>query len=83
MAKKSHNKHLLNNGTRCIDYLLVYRSDNKVKSPKSKNEGREIFLKNLIKQGVELETETPFKRHVSILSVVGTKQSKAETFVTL
>ena len=40
MAKKGHNKHALNDGTRCIDYLLVYKSGNKVKSPKSKNEGR-------------------------------------------
>ena len=67
MAKKGHNKHALNDGTRCIDYLLVYKSGNKVKSPKSKNEGREIFLKNLKKQGIELETETPFKGYVSIL----------------
>ena len=67
MAKKGHNKHALNDGTRYIDYLLVYKSGNKVKSPKSKNEGREIFLKNLKKQGIELETETPFKGYVSIL----------------
>ena len=43
MAKKGHNKHALNDGTRCIDYLLVYKQVIKLNLPKAKMKGERFF----------------------------------------